>query len=122
MASGFKDGPAPGRIWVLKNEYEIRYYTTPETLAQAVVDGYDGEVVCYRLDENPTVETEVRQALRIDPADREPRFPKLSVPMHPYYGYQNMTAADEKLIEKHKRDVAAWRKRRRAAVIEVLTS
>jgi hypothetical protein len=48
MASGYKDGPPPSHLYVIKNDYEIRYYTTPETYAQALVEGYQGELAVYR--------------------------------------------------------------------------
>lgn len=39
MASSLKAG-MPKEIFVIFNGYEVRYYTTPETFAQAVSDGY----------------------------------------------------------------------------------
>ena len=53
MASGYKDGPPPSHLYVIKNDYEIRYYTTPETYAQALAEGYQGELAVYRRCETP---------------------------------------------------------------------
>jgi len=39
MASGMKNS-MPNEIFVIFNGYEYRTYTTPETLAQALADGY----------------------------------------------------------------------------------
>lgn len=40
MASGWKEGPAPDRIYVIKDRFEIRYFTSPETFATAIAKDY----------------------------------------------------------------------------------
>lgn len=114
MASGFKSGAPPGRIWAIKNGYEIRYYTTPETIAQAIVDGYvnnGGVVVCYRLDENPNI-AQLQQETPTDPAPPQPRLS----------GSWPPTAADQVLSTAYDKELKKWRKRQRARLVEEVTS
>lgn len=50
MASGAKS-EMPEFVFVIFSGYEVRYYTTPETLAQAITDGYamgaGAQVQCF---------------------------------------------------------------------------
>lgn len=112
MASGFKEGPPPGHLYVIKNHYEIRYYTTPESYAQALVEGYQGELAVYRRCETPP-DAEIQKVLEAHPRAR---------PLANLYAlHPNLRSRDQQQsIKEYEKEDKVRRKTIKQALLKIL--
>lgn len=122
MASGYKDGPPPDRLYILKNSYEIRYYTTPETFAQAIVEGYThggAELAVYRRCETPPGET-IAEILAANPQPDFNTGSTLNTQQFMFSGISKPTPQQQAEYKQYEKDCKAWRKRVKALVLAVV--
>lgn len=118
MASGYKDGQPPPRLYVIKSDWEIRYYTTPQTFAQAVVDGYAdiGSTVLavYELREgNPKLK--VQQVMQANPA------PPYTYPVVAGRGPLDPPTPEQRAYHaEYNAATKAWRKKVKALLVKAI--
>lgn len=119
MASGYKDGPPPSHLYVIKSSYDIRYYTTPETYAQALADGYQGELAVYRRCETPP-SADVDAILADNPMPTLDTGSSLNPQQMMYSGISRPTPAQQAAYKQYEKDIKARRKRVKAALLKIL--
>jgi predicted patatin/cPLA2 family phospholipase len=119
VASGYKDGPPPAHLYVIKNSYEIRYYTTPETYAQAIADGYDGELAVYRRCETPP-NAQVDQIMADNPMPTLDTGSSLNPQQMMFSGIGKPTPAQQAAYKQYEKDIKARRKRVKSLLLAVL--
>ena len=126
MASGLKEGPPPDRLYVIKNGYEIRYYTTPETFAQAIVDGYTWvpagmpkpELAVYaRCGDSPPA-PQVDDILQAHPQPPPPNTQPLTLQQQ--IALLPPTPAQKAAYDQYNKDMKAWRKKIKTLLIPIL--
>lgn len=128
MANAATPGPAPNRLYVLKNDYEIRYYTTPETFAQGILDyGSDPRlpmepVVYARVQEAPILE-DLQAIVAAEPAPQTPNlFPGMSPQaiFAQHVSLTPLTPQQKAQADAYEKQVKKWRKVVRTKLLEVV--